>query len=82
MLCRIIIVTLAKDSLRRELDMTRIVRLVTPADWYEAHDPVPPTRLPIDFDTHLLDIEKWYSEFESASPLDLLYLEDQIFFDL
>ena len=69
MLCEIINVTLIKDSSRRELDMARIIRLLTPDNWYEARHPVPPIRIPIDFDANLLDLEKWFSEFESASPV-------------
>ena len=69
MLCEVINVTLIKDSSRRELDMARIIRLLTPDNWYEAREPLLPTRIPIDFDANLLDLEKWYSEFESASPV-------------
>ncbi|KAL6716893.1 hypothetical protein ACLMJK_004805 [Lecanora helva] len=69
MLCEVVNVTLLKDSSRRELDMKRIIRLLTPDNWYEARHPVSPTRLPMDFDANLLDLEKWYSEFESASPV-------------
>ena len=69
MLCEVVSVTLVKESSRRTLDMARIIRLLTPDNWYEARHPVPPTRLPMDFDAHLLDMEKWYSEFESASPV-------------
>ena len=69
MLCEVIGVTLAKDPMHRELDMERIIRLLTPNNWYEARHPVPPRRLPLEVDAHLLDMEKWYSEFEKVSPV-------------
>ena len=69
MLCEVISVTLVKEASRRELNMGRIVRLLTPDNWYEARHPIAPTRLPMDFDANLLDMEKSYSEFESASPV-------------
>lgn len=68
-LCEVIGLTLVKDSSRRELDVTRIIRLLTPNYWFEARHPIPPSRLPLDPDCHLLDLGKWYSEFESTSPL-------------
>ncbi len=69
MLCEVIGVTLMKDPYRRELDMARIIRLLSPKNWYEARHPVPPKRLPLDVDAHLLDMEKWHSEFERVSPV-------------
>lgn len=69
MLCEVIGATLAKDPSRRELDMARIIRLLSPKNWYEARHPVPPKRLPLEVDAHLLDMEKWYSEFERVSPV-------------
>lgn len=69
MLCEIIGITLIKDPSRRELDMARIIRLLTPNNWYEARRPVPAKRLPLDIDAHLLDMEKWHSEFERVSPV-------------
>ena len=69
MLCEIIGITLMKDPSHRELDMARIIRLLTPNNWYEARHPVPPKRLPLDTDAHLLDMEKWHSEFERVSPV-------------
>lgn len=69
MLCEVINVTLVKESTQRQLDMSRIIRLLSPDNWYEARHPLPPARLPMDFDANLLDMEKWYSEFESASPV-------------
>lgn len=69
MLCEVIGITLAKDPSRRELDMARIIRLLSPKNWYEARHPVPPKRLPLEVDAHLLDMEKWHSEFERVSPV-------------
>lgn len=68
MLCEVMNVTLVEDSTRRELDMARIIRLLTPNNWYESRHVLPPERLPMEVETQLLDIEKWYSEFELASP--------------
>ena len=69
MLCEVIGVTLMKDPNRRELDMARIIRLLSPKNWYEARHPTPPKRLPLEVDAHLLDMEKWHSEFERVSPV-------------
>lgn len=69
MLCEVMNVTLVEDSTRRELDMARIIRLLTPNNWYESRHVLPPERLPMEVETQLLDIEKWYSEFELASPV-------------
>ena len=69
MLCELVSVTLVKDSSRRELDMGRIIRLMTPNNWFEARHPAPPCRMPMHFDAQLLDIEKWHSEFDKASPV-------------
>ena len=74
MLCEVINVTLLKDSSRRELDMTRIIRLLTPDNWFAARHPVAPARMPIDVHTHLLDMEKWHSEFEGVSPVVQSYI--------
>ena len=69
MLCEVIGVTLMKDPNRRELDMARMIRLLSPKNWYEARHPAPPKRLPLEVDAHLLDMEKWHSEFERVSPV-------------
>lgn len=69
LLCEVIGITLVKEPSHRELDMARIIRLLTPNNWYEARHPVPPKRLPLEVDAHLLDIEKWHSEFERVSPV-------------
>ncbi|KAL8679202.1 MAG: hypothetical protein Q9224_002010 [Gallowayella concinna] len=74
MLSEVMSITLALDSSRRELDLGRIIRLLTPNNWYESRHVLPPARLPTDFDTQLLDLEKWYSEFESASPVVQKYV--------
>lgn len=69
MLCEVVNTTLMKDPSRRELDMARIIRLLSPKNWYEARHPVPPKRLPLQVDANLLDMEKWHSEFERVSPV-------------
>lgn len=69
MLCEVISITLVTDSSKRELDLGRIIRHLTPNNWYEARHPVAPARLPFDIDAHLLDMEKWHSEFDKASPV-------------
>lgn len=69
MLCEVVGITLVKNPSHRELDMARIIRLLTPNNWYEARHPVPPKRLPLEVDAHLLDMEKWHSEFERVSPV-------------
>lgn len=71
MLCEVINVTLVNDASRRELDMARIIRLLTPDNWFQPRHPLPPSRMPIQFDAQLLDIEKWHSEFDKASPVVL-----------
>ena len=69
MLCEVIGVTLVKDPSRRELDMARVIRLLSPKAWYEARHPTPPQRLPLETEADLLDMEKWHSEFERVSPV-------------
>ena len=69
MLCEIIGVTLVKESAGRELDITRLIRLLTPDNWYQPRHPVLPERIPADLDAQLLDMEKWHSEFANRSPL-------------
>ena len=69
MLCEVISITLLKDPSRRELDMRRIIRLLTPDNWFQPRHVLPPARLPIDVHTNLLDLEKWHSEFEGISPV-------------
>ncbi len=68
-LCEIIGVTLTQDSARRELDMTRLIRLLTPDEWFQLRHPILPERIPVDVDAQLLDMEKWHSEFANRSPL-------------
>lgn len=63
MLCEVMNVTLVEGSVRRELDMARIIRLLTPNNWYESRHVLPPERLPMDFEAQWLDIERWYSKF-------------------
>ena len=69
MLCEILSLTLVKDSARRELDMTRIIRFLTPNNWFEPRHAVAPFRIPADIDAQLLNMEKWYAEFANSSPL-------------
>ncbi|KAL8727441.1 MAG: hypothetical protein Q9166_006029 [cf. Caloplaca sp. 2 TL-2023] len=76
MLSEVMSITLALDPSRRELDLGRIIRLLTPNNWYESRHVLPPARLPTDLDTQLLDLEKWYSEFESASPVVQKYVAE------
>ncbi|KAL9600642.1 MAG: hypothetical protein Q9219_003075 [cf. Caloplaca sp. 3 TL-2023] len=76
MLSEVMSITLALDPLRRELDLGRIIRLLTPNHWYESRHVLPPARLPTDVDAQLLDLEKWYSEFESASPVVQKYVAE------
>ena len=68
-LCKVIKITLVKDSYRRELDLMRIIRLLTPDNRYQARHPVTPKRLVGDAKYPLLDLETWYSELENASPV-------------
>ncbi|KAL9029684.1 MAG: hypothetical protein Q9196_002108 [Gyalolechia fulgens] len=74
LLSEVMSITLALDPSRRELDLGRIIRLLTPNHWYESRHVLPPARLPTDIDAQLLDLEKWYSEFESASPVVQKYV--------
>lgn len=76
MLSEVMSITLALDPSRRELDLGRIIRLLTPNHWYESRHVLPPARLPTDIDAQLLDLEKWYSEFESASPVVQRYVAE------
>ncbi len=69
MLCEIVSITLIKDSARRELDVTRIIRMLTPNNWFRPRHAVAPSRIPADIDAQLLDLEKWHSEFANCSPL-------------
>ena len=68
-LSEVVSITLLKDSSKRELDIRRIVKLLTPNNWYQERHPAPPARMPLEVDANLLDLEKWHSEFESASPV-------------
>ena len=69
MLCEVISITLVTDSSKRELDLGRIIRHLTPNNWYQARHPVAPARLPLEIDANLLDMEKWHLEFDKASPV-------------
>ena len=68
-LSEVMSITLLKNSAKRELDIRRIIKLLTPNSWFEERHPVPPARMPLEIDANLLDLEKWYSEFESVSPV-------------
>lgn len=74
MLCEVVSLTLIDDATRRELDMARIIKLLTPDQWFEPRYAIPPSRMPLQFDAQLLDIEKWHSEFDKASPVVLSLL--------
>ncbi|KAL8835136.1 MAG: hypothetical protein Q9170_003441 [Blastenia crenularia] len=76
MLSEVMSITLALDPSRRELDLGRIIRLLTPNNWFESRHALPPARLPTYIDAQLLDLEKWYSEFESASPVVQKYVAE------
>ena len=69
MLSEVISVTLLKDSAKRELDIRRIIKLLTANSWFQERHPLPPARMPLEIDGNLLDLEKWYSEFEGVSPV-------------
>ena len=69
MLCEIVSITLVKDPTRRELDVTRLVRFLTPDNRFQPRHPVLPERISADTDAQLLDMEKWHSEFVNRSPL-------------
>ena len=69
LLCKVIKITLVKNSYRRELSLTRIIRLLTPDNWYQARHPVTPQRFVGDAKSPLLDLETWYPELENASPI-------------
>ena len=74
MLCEVVCITLVKDASRRELSLARIIALLTEDQWFEPRHPVPPSRMPRQFNAKLLDVEKWHSEFDKASPVVLEYL--------
>ena len=61
--------TLHNDPRNRELDLSRIIRLLSYDMTYEESHPVKPSRMATDVHIDMIDIEKWYSEFESASPV-------------
>ena len=69
MLCEVVRITLVKDSSRRELDIRRLIRLLSKDHWYESREPVPPARIPLDLDANFLDMEKWYHEFARVAPI-------------
>lgn len=69
MLCEVIDITLTQNPHHRELDLTRLIRLLMPNNWYHARHPVEPERISMDFEVQLFDLEKWYSEVKMASPV-------------
>ena len=69
MLCEVVSITLMKESSRRELDVTRLIRLLSKNQWYEARHPIAPARVPIAINANFLDMEKWYHEFAKISPV-------------
>ncbi|KAL8655378.1 MAG: hypothetical protein Q9210_000912 [Variospora velana] len=76
MLSEVMSMTLALDPSRRELDLKRIIKLLSPNFWFESRQVISPARLPLDIDAQLLDLEKWWSEFESASPVVQKYVAE------
>ncbi|MCJ1276535.1 hypothetical protein MMC21_004341 [Puttea exsequens] len=74
MLCDVIGITLVNDASRRELSFARIIRLLSPNQWFQPRTSVQPARMPLHVDAHLLDLEKWHSEFDKASPVVLALL--------
>ncbi|KAL8962605.1 MAG: hypothetical protein Q9193_001006, partial [Seirophora villosa] len=76
MLSEVMSITLALDPSRRELDLKRIIKLLSPNFWFESRHVLPPARLPAEIDAQLLDLEKWWSEFESASPVVQRYVAE------
>lgn len=71
MLCEVVSITLVNDPSQRERSFARIIQLLTEDQWFEPRHPVQPSRMPLQFDANLLDIEKWHSEFDKASPVVL-----------
>lgn len=69
MLCEVVSITLVKDSTRRELDMTRLIRFLTLDNKFRPRHSVLPERISADVEAQLLDLEKWHSEFANRSPL-------------
>lgn len=69
MLSGVIHITLTQDPHRRELSLTRLIRLLTPNNWYKSRHPLEPERISMDPDVQLFDFEKWYSEVKLASPV-------------
>lgn len=69
MLCEVINISLIKNPSHRELDLTRLIRLLLPNNWYHARHPVEPERISMDPEVQFLDLEKWYSEVKLASPV-------------
>lgn len=69
MLCEVINITLSRDPHDRELSVTRLIRLLTPNNWYKGRHPVEPERISMDPEVQLFDLEKWYSEVKLASPV-------------
>ena len=71
MLSEVMHTTLRKEPSERELFIARVITLLTPNQFFEARHPVAPARMPLEVDAqvNLLDLEKWHSEFEGASPI-------------
>lgn len=69
MLTGVIHITLTKDPHRRELSLARLIRLLTPNNWYKSRHLLEPERISMDPDVQLFDFVKWYSEVKLASPV-------------
>ncbi|KAG7006613.1 hypothetical protein G7Y79_00013g033850 [Physcia stellaris] len=63
---RVIRCTLTKDPSQRELDMARLIRLLSPDFWYHSRQIVSPKRISFDTDIKLLDIEKHFHELRKS----------------
>ena len=66
MITRVIRCTLTKDPSQRELDMARLIRLLSPDFWYHSRQTLYPKRISFDTDIKLLDIEKHFHELRKS----------------
>ena len=66
MITRVIRCTLTKDPSQRELDMARLIRLLSADFWYHSRQTVYPKRISFDTDIKLLDIEKHFHELRKS----------------
>lgn len=66
MITRVIRCTLTKNPSNRELDMARLIRLLSADFWYRSRQTVYPKRISFDTDIKLLDIEKHFHELRKS----------------